>query len=600
MARLRLALAASAALGALAWMTPGNARADDPKAVIEGVEDEDLRERLARAVGETERPPQTRFQARRRAADAAQDVIAVLRSEGYYAHVVEPDVAEADPPTPVVRVTPGPRFRIFGPQVEWLDPPATSDAQTAAKAAMELAEGEPGRAADVIAAEGRIVAALSTRGYADAKAGERRVVVDHADSTVRPTYRIDSGDLVRLNGIELNTEGRTNRRWLQALAPWKVGEVYDPEDVAELERRLLDTNVYSTVTVALSPPSSTNAQGHRPVIVSLADRPRRTLEAGVGWSTSEGFGLDALVTWYNRFGRADTLQTELRLAQIESRLGVELQVPHWRRPARTLTLGAEIFNEDTPAYDRLGALLRADLRQRVGKTSFFTYGASLEASRNEELGFDPVTSERIPIQRELAILTGIAGLSLDRSDDPLDPRRGWRVNAEAQPTAIAGDDNVYFLRAQAQGTIYVPLQDEAKTVAAGRLRLGSVLGGSIPEVPTARRFFSGGGGSVRGYEYQGIGPRLPDGTPRGGLSLVESTLEVRHRFTERWGGVAFLEGGAVGEEQYPDFGDIRLAAGVGVRFHLPFGPVRADVAVPLNPDEGQPAFQVYISIGQAF
>ena len=102
------------------------------------------------------------------------------------------------------------------------------------------------------------------------------MIVDHADDTVRPTFRIAAGDLVRLNGIEISATGRTNRRWLTQLAPWKVGDPYDPEDVAELERRLLDTGVYDSVTVALAPREKTTADGLRPIVVSLADRSPRS------------------------------------------------------------------------------------------------------------------------------------------------------------------------------------------------------------------------------------------------------------------------------------------------------------------------------------
>jgi translocation and assembly module TamA len=122
----------------------------------------------------------------------------------------------------------------------------------------------------------------------------------------------------------------------------------------------------------------------------------------------------------------------------------------------------------------------------------------------------------------------------------------------------------------------------------------------VSEVPASRRFFSGGGGSVRGYAYQAIGPRLSDNTPQGGVSLVETSLEVRHRFTSKWGGVAFIDAGAIGTERKPKQEDFRVGAGFGVRYDLGFGPIRADIAVPLGKRSGDPAFQIYLSIGQSF
>lgn len=593
-----MALAAVAVIAA-AGLASG-ARADVPRAAIEGVADDDLRGRLERAVGEVERAPESRFEARRRAREAAERATALLRSEGYYGAVVDADVSADEPPRAIVRVDPGDQFVVAGPAIEWLDPPATERSKQAAFEALDLEERQPGRAAEVIAAEGRAVALLQSRGYADARADERRVIVDHATKTVQPTYRLNSGDLVRLDGLDLAIQGRTDPQWIAGLAPWRPGAVYSPEAVAELERRLFDTGVYDSVTVALAPPAQTTAEGRRPVIVSLSERPRQVLEAGVGWSTSEGFGFDGEWTFHNRWRRADTLRALVRLAEIEQRAGVELSLPHWRRPGRTLTLGTQLFNERTDAYDRFGLDARFELRQRLGKTSWVTYGGRVDLTRNNEKLLDEQRRLLVGEERDLIVAALFAGASLDRSDDPLDPKTGYRLLTRAEPTLVAGDDNLAFLKLDSQVSAYLPLQDGGKTVAAGRVRVGSIVGGDIPGVPTALRFFSGGGGSVRGYEYQGIGPRLADGTPTGGLSVVETSIEVRRDIGERWGAAVFVDAGTVGEDAAPSFEEARVAVGAGVRYRLPFGPVRADVAFPLNRDDGQPAFQVYVSIGQAF
>ncbi|MCC7266263.1 MAG: outer membrane protein assembly factor [Caulobacteraceae bacterium] len=574
------------------------AYAAEPKAVVEGVEDDTLRAAIQRAIGDASRPAETRFEARRRARDAAQSAIAVLRSEGYYGYEIEPDVAEADPPHAVVRATPGPRFEIQDTNIDWVDDPPVTEVAQAAEAAAGLPDGAPGRSADILAAEGRIVALVQNRGYADVVAAPREVVVDHADRSVRPTFRIAAGELVRLDGVDLTTQGRTNRAWVLALAPWRPGEVYDPKDVAELERRLLDTGVYDSVTVALAPKAQRTPDGLRPVIVSLSDRARRTIELGAGYSTSEGVGIDGRWTRYNVLGRADTLALRGRLAELEQRLDLELALPHWRRPQQTLKLGVGAFQMNTDAYEELGAGVRADVTRRYGKTSFVTLGASVDYSKLEEVDEDAFGL--VDRQRDLVLLTGLGALSLDRSNDPLDPRRGWRVEARAEPTLVVGDTNVPYLKGQAQGSYYLPFGAEARTVLASRLRLGAIVGGTLADVPTSRRFFAGGGGSVRGYSYQGVGPRFPDNTPSGGRSLIEGSVELRHDLTRRWGLAAFVDAGAVGEDQFPKGRDLSVGAGIGVRYNLGFGPIRADIAIPLDKREGDPSFQIYLSIGQSF
>jgi translocation and assembly module TamA len=122
----------------------------------------------------------------------------------------------------------------------------------------------------------------------------------------------------------------------------------------------------------------------------------------------------------------------------------------------------------------------------------------------------------------------------------------------------------------------------------------------VNDVPGDDRFYSGGGGSVRGYAFQAIGPFAANDTPLGGRSLAEASIEGRARLTDRIGAVAFIDAGNVSDEEYPTFDNLRAGIGVGVRYMTPAGPLRLDVATPLNPSDRDEAVQVYISIGQAF
>ncbi|MGH7027271.1 autotransporter assembly complex protein TamA [Brevundimonas sp.] len=583
------------------WAVCGHAAlADEPRAQIRGELDADLRHQLEQAVGQVDGAPANRFEARRRARNAMESAEALLRSEGYYQPTLQDDVEGEEKPVAVVTVTPGRRFVLSETKVNWVAPVPDAVTEETVLKEIDLTPGAPGRAADVLAAEGRIVAGLTREGYADAKAEPRRVVVDHATFTVQPNFNIASGALVRLDGIQMRTRGPTRPDWIARLAPWNAGDRYDPEDVAELERRLLDTGVYDGVGVTLAPLDQITPEGLRPVVVTLSDRPRSVLEAGTTYSTAEGAGVDVFQTRYNRFGRAATLKYGGRFASIDSRLGGEASFPHWRRAGRTLKLSAYAVNEQTDAYDRSAVALAADLSQRIGKTSWFSYGLGLDAGQYTENRFDPLTQAPITFDRDLAIVTGRASAYMDRSNDPLDPTQGFRLSVSAQPTAVAGEDTVLFLRTEGQASGYLPLQDGARTVLAGRARLGSIIGGQELTVPSDRLFYSGGGGSVRGYSYQSINPRLPDNTPRGGLSLFETSVEVRHDIGQKFQAVAFLDAGAVGFQETPNFNNLRYGAGVGVRYKLPFGPVRADIAFPLDKREGDSNFQLYISIGQAF
>ena len=593
----RFAVASAFCVLATVSLSPGWVWAAPQHVDVRGSLDPALRAEIQQAIGPPPAAPASRLDASRRAREAGETAIAVLRSEGYYDYVVEPDIGDGDQPQAFVTITPGARSKIAQAHTEWQGVPPDAKAAAVTEAAMKLRAGDPGRAVDIIAAEGRIVAALRESGYADATALTREVVVDHADFTVQPAFRIAAGELVHLGAVDVITRGRTNPKWVARLAPWKVGDPYRPKPVAELERRLLDSGVYDRVTVSLAPADQA-VNGTRPVIVSLSDRPKGTLELGASYSTDEGVGVDSRWILYNRLGRADTLTNIFRIAQIDSRLESKLALPDWGRPQQTLTLTAALYRDDTPAYLLWGLGAAADLTHRFSKTSFLTYGVSLDGTQTDQKESEDFIG--LSKYRDLVTLGGLVAFAVDRSNDPLNPTSGWRFDARVEPRAAVGNGPVTYLKSQAQVAAYLPLGQTSGTVIAGRLKLGEIFGGDIPLVPAQDRFYAGGGGSVRGYGYQDVGPRFPDNNPEGGLSLFESSVEIRQRVTQRWGVVGFVDAGAVGTNVAPDFAHPEVGVGVGVRYDLGFGPIRLDIATPLNRREGDSPIQLYLSIGQSF
>ena len=596
-------------------MAPGLAHAAEPKAQVQGDMDRALKAELQRAVGTSKARPASRVDARRRAREAGEAAIAVLRSEGYYDYTVEPDVGEGDAPTPILRVTPGPRSLIAKTELVWDGPPPDDATEAEAEKVAALAPGAPGRAADVLAAEGRVEAALRKHGYADAAVHPRQIVVDHQDHSLHPTFHFAAGALVRLDGLKVVSQGRTRKQWIAGLAPWKKGDVYDPVQVAKLEQRLRDAGVFNSVTVSLAPADEA-VNGLRPVIVSVGDRPPHTIEIGggytsggypsqtgiteVAYSTSEGAGVDAKWILYNRLGQADTITFTGRLAQIQQKLDAELDLPDWRRPDETLKVGADIFADDTPAFDDDGVGFRAAAQRHFTKTTYIGYGAAIDVVDTRENTAVNANGIAVGENLKLGIFSVLGQFALDRSNDPLDPTRGWRLQVQLEPTFITGDRTLTYLKLTTQASGYLPLNADSSTVLAARIKLGSIVGGSIPEVPADRRFFAGGGGSVRGFNYQGVGPQLSDGTPIGGDSLFESSFEVRQRVSGPWSVAAFVDAGSLGATAAPDFGHVEVGAGLGVRYDLGFGPIRLDIATPVTRRKGDPIAQLYISIGQSF
>ena len=157
-----------------------------------------------------------------------------------------------------------------------------------------------------------------------------------------------------------------------------------------------------------------------------------------------------------------------------------------------------------------------------------------------------------------------------------------------------------FTILQAQASTYVNLAAPGRSILAVRGLVGSVQGASTVQLPPDERFYAGGGGTVRGYKYQSIGPKFRDNRPTGGTAIAAGTVEFRQRFGESFGAAVFVDAGQVDASSAPFGGNLRAGAGVGARYYTPIGPIRLDVAVPLNKQRGDDTFELYIGIGQAF
>ena len=167
-----------------------------------------------------------------------------------------------------------------------------------------------------------------------------------------------------------------------------------------------------------------------------------------------------------------------------------------------------------------------------------------------------------------------------------------------------GNDATFFV-VQANAATYIDLASfgwttPGRSVLALRGLIGTAQGASLFSLPPDQRFYGGGSATVRGFKYQSIGPQFPDNKPIGGTSIDAATIELRQRLSGSFGMVAFVDAGQVGENSTPFQGTVHVGAGIGVRYYTAIGPIRFDIAVPLNKQPGNDAFEIYIGLGQVF
>lgn len=538
-------------------------------------------------------PPATLAQLRRRAQEDEKRLEEVLKSEAYYDGRVSTSVRQAAGGAfeVVYFVVLGTRSMIGRFDIVYSDYPEGGSAENgrpATGAELGLVPNRAATADRVIDLTQKAISALHNNGYPEAKLDRRRVVVDLFSSEARVTLYMTAGPRYVFGETRiLNEGGRTDPAYIRQLSTFRQGKIYDRREVDSTVDALRGTGLFAGVSVTSGAPEGDAL----PQEIEVTERAPRTVRLGAKWSTSEGAGVGGSWEHRNLFGRAEMLTLGLGIAQIEQSATADFRKPNFLRPGQSLLASAEIAHEESDAYteDRIkaGVSLERPLTERWTGT----LGVTFQITETEDL------NGRISYQ-----LLGIpATLRYDSTDDILDPRKGIRAMLAGTPYFGASDETATtFTKLEASGSTYLELNEEFLLALRGRY--GLIAADDTTDVPGSTRFYAGGGGSVRGYGYQMAGPLDARGDPDGGRSVLEASAEIRYRFSETIGAVAFVDGGQAFSNLAPSLSDPLLwGAGVGLRYYTPIGPVRLDIATPLNRRKNvDDAFQIYVSLGQAF
>lgn len=491
-----------------------------------------------------------------------------------------------------VRVDAGPVFR-FG-RIEIRMPRPGPLAPSAAPAEYGLKRGAVARSTAVVSASQQLVDAWRAHGYPFAESSQQ-VVADHATNRLDVTITVDPGPAAVFGEVTVEGTERVDPAFVRQHTGIVPGTPYAPKVLERARDRLRQLEVFDTIRV--SEGEHLDLGGRLPIHVRVEERLRRFIGASVNWSSIDGGGVEAYWGHRNLFGEAERLRLEARVSRIgqggidnmEYRVGAELVKPGIFDPDTDLTMGLSVEQENPEPYKSTGVFANIGFTRRFSEHLTASLGVEGQVSRAEDaFGTHNYT------------LVGLPGeIAYDTRDDPLNPTRGTRGVFQLVPFLDVTDHHAFVL-ARADGSAYVALDEDRRYILAGRVAVGSIAGTAIQNIPPDRRFFGGGGGSIRGYAYRNVGPRL-DGDVVGGRSLIEASAEFRARITETIGLVPFIDVGAVSLDSYPGSDTaLKIGVGLGLRYHTSFGPIRLDVAMPLDPDEDDPDFAFYVGLGQAF
>lgn len=537
-------------------------------------------------------------------------LLATLYSEARYGGVISitidgreaadlpPDAALANPAAIRISVEPGPLFHFRNAEiVNRAPPPATRKDEVAAPEEEGFLAGEEARSGTIVQAGKLAVEAWRQQGHAKADLAERRVVAAHDQDVVDATLFVEPGRKAYYGPVSVEGTQRMDPAFVAWMTGLDRGAEYDPDDLNKANDRLARLEVFRSSRIEEA--EAIGADGSLPLALIVQERLPRRFGVGGSFSTVDGLGLEAYWMHRNLFGRAEKLRFDAKIAGI----GETLEPDEFTYRVSAAFTKPGVYTPDTDFVASLVGereVLEPYTRNAVTAQTGFTHAATDELSMRLFLtGGYAKFYDDVFGRREFTTAGFLGGVTYDGRDNPADATRGIFAEVTAEPFYEFNYGNA-ALRLVAEGRAYYSLDDDERFVLAGRLKLGSILGPSIDELPPDRLFFAGGGGSVRGYEYRNIGVETPAGLV-GGRSLIEASAELRARVTDSVGVVAFADAGYVGADSFPDFSEkLKVGAGVGLRYLTGLGPIRLDAAVPLNPSEGDPDFAFYVGIGQAF
>ena len=423
----------------------------------------------------------TRAALARAARQDAARIADALSSAGYYSATASPEITDVGDDYKVTfEINAGGPFRITDYIIEYqdnaVDRPTTIDA-----AGIEATQAADG--ASLGARQNEFLQFLLGNGFPRARNVGRKVIANFEDETAVAVFSFQTGEHVRFGDVEISGDARIAPDHIRAMTTWESGEQFDQTKLIAFRDRLGDSGLFADIDVFLG--DAPNDNGETPVIAALTERKRRTIGAGASFSTAEGPGARLFFENRNLFGRAESLRIGLEASAIAQSITFDAYRPLLELPG-SLFASFAFTNETTEAFDARTINLSAG----ASKTGF---GGKLDTRGALALETSGVTDDTGDT-RTFFVSTPLSAV-WDSEDNLLNPTKGAQVSFQVTP--YTGTDT--FTQGQISARSRIQFGNDGAFTLAARGRLGATVGTDFSDLPFNKRYFAGGGGSVRGF-----------------------------------------------------------------------------------------------------
>ncbi|MGI4775438.1 MAG: autotransporter assembly complex protein TamA [Janthinobacterium lividum] len=456
--------------------------------------------------------------------------------------------------------------------------------------------GNPAIAKNIVQEEDRIQKYIENNNFLLHLEVKHVAIVNLEKNTVEISYNITTGVIAHVKEITFSGLKTIDKKYARKLVPIKDKEGFRMSKVDEAKISLQRSGLFNLVEPLI--PESSEKNKEVELKFRVKERKHRTVKTGLNYSSDSGPGI--ILGWEHRnlYSQGEKINLSLVKSKKDTALGALFEKPFFLNDKQTLKVASVIAKKDTTAYFDNEASLSATIERILSK--HWTGGVTTKYSINKIEDLDDIKSKFSLLSLPLY---GI----FDSRNDILNPSKGLLVNAEIIPFINTKDKSKFF-KYILSGSGYIKINSKFEPVIAMRVATGKIAGAEAKNIAANERFYIGGGGSVRGYSYQLVGPIDKNNKPTGGDSFLESSLELRTKFTNNLGLAVFIDGGNVFSSNIKFTNKLLWSTGIGVRYYTNFGPIRADIAFPTKRRKNtlnlgkriDKAFQVYFSIGQAF
>ncbi len=419
------------------------------------------------------------------------------------------------------------------------------------------------------------------------------VTVNHLKNNIEIVFLIDAGPTATIEKVEFTGLVDTKDSYARKLVHLTDGQCFKRSYITEARGYLQKSNLFSSTTPKIA--KTLNPDGSVPVIFNLIERKSRSLKSGINYGTDTGFGIGFGWEHRNFFGSGEEVKINLLGNKKEQLLELNYEKPFFKRDDQVMRIENIYEKKTSKAFDSKEAAAAIFIDRQLSPT--WKAGGGLKFSYAE---INHISNKKQP-QNYYLFSTPIF-IGHDTRNNILNATKGYNITLETAPLIDVKTKNKPFLKTKITASTYLTSKNKIKTTLALKASAGAISGINSEKIPSTEKFFIGGSNSVRGYAYQFAGNMDSDKKPLGGKSFIETSIELRLNVTDEIGIVSFIDSGyAYDSFKINKNQDLLHGAGFGLRYITGFGPLRADIGIPLKRRKFiDKSFHLYFGIGQSF